>query len=316
MKRSVEQMIPDVWRLFLANLVLFVPPVFIFFVYIAIFFAFAVGFGFSVFLKVSDWKEALSTFSEDTWRELLSQVSLFAGAMFLSFLAVLFVVNVIHGSGWGNMFSRAAAAGRTGLGDYFEGISRFVLRIAAGSILKLCVQMIPVLGSAVVVAGLVLGGGGGGWAAGGVAALLLFPLVLASELAIALFLWMWRPACFIEDVSAVEAFSRSFSFVRKNFFQIVILFLIWIVAGMFVAGLFALIRFAGQMAVQSGGWETGLAALYLMITFGANVVSSLLSLAIATFFLLFFYRLYVERTPAPGVPPGPPPPPDYGVEWL
>ena len=296
MKKTIEQMIPEVWKVFRENLIIFIPPAFVFILYGLVFVAFAAIFVVTMAVKIGTLTNLFSNFTIENWKSLLSDVTIYSVLIFLLFLCVMFFISILHGAGWGNMFACAAVSGKTGFGDYLDGITRFTVRIGAGTILKMCLQVIPFLLWGVLIVAVAMAYWEK-WTVLIAFLILLLPPILLLEMLIGLFLWMWRPACLIDNIGAVEAFGRSIKFVKSNFVYVILVFLLWFVSSIFISGVFLLISLLGQTLLQSLGREQNF-LLPFFLSMNINLLSWSVSSIIMVYFILFFYILYKERSDA------------------
>ncbi|MEW6202689.1 MAG: hypothetical protein AB1546_11970 [bacterium] len=293
MRKNIEQMIPEVWKVFRSNLVVFVPPVFVFVVYSIVTVSFIVMFFLSISLKISGLTGFFTDFRVEELKSLLTQVTAYSIVMLIIFGILMLIISVIHAAGWGNMFACAAVNGTTNLGDYFDGITRFTVRIGAGTILKMCVQVIPLLLAAVLIAAVMIAFPRQ-WITFSAAAIFLVPPLILLELVLGLFLWMWRQACFIEDIGVVAAFSRSMEFVKNNLIQVILVFVMWIVCSVFISGVFMFLSLLFHTLSQSL-MKDGMFLMPFFISLNINLLSWAVGTIVMVFFLFFFYVLYKER---------------------
>jgi hypothetical protein len=95
-----------------------------------------------------------------------------------------------------------------------------------------------------------------------------------------LFTVFWIPAIVVSDMHLYQALSRSFSFVKENFYTVIGFAGLWIIADRFVGTIFP-----GSTSVAKG---------YLIVT--PSALGGVFQVLIQAFFVLLLYSIYVDRT--------------------
>ncbi|MFH1539919.1 MAG: hypothetical protein ABIH66_13280 [bacterium] len=293
MKKSVEQMLPEVWRALWRNPVIFVPPVAVFFLFALITAGFSAIFLGSIVSEIHNIGDLYSHFAYGNWPATVADFTIYTALMLCAFLTVVLLILLFHSAGWGNMFARAAATGVTSLGDYFGGISRFTVRVSVGVFLKQCIHLAPALFCAALWAVFMIVFAESR-AVVSLCFLLLLPPFIVVQGLICFFLSMWRPALFIEDLPVVEAFGRSYRVVRGNWLSLILIFVIRFAGTLLVFGAFSVLTTTGQHVLRE--LENVMRIpLGPAMSASAGLLSWLLGFVISVFFTLYFYVFYHNR---------------------
>jgi hypothetical protein len=286
---KLEDVFQKVWRLLGRNPALAVPPVVAavvnFCVFLTIVYLFFVQSA-AAFEQLS-WRGSASFYAALT--SLIGDIGCYAVTMLLPLVSARTVVLIINNAGWGLMMARTATTGETSLRDYLEGVVAYSPRLVLAWLLQSSLASIPVLGFAVILLGSVALDLGSAFTT----MLFMFglPLTIVVECAILVVLWMWRPACFIDDVPVVEAFRRSISFVSSHLGDI---FAGIMTCGLFMAVLIGLnASFQWLLAAASPGASMLFPVVVLSIC--VKLISLAAAFAICAYFNLFFNVIYCMK---------------------
>jgi len=318
-EKTFSQRLGETWDLLVGNLVLFLPAIGIFFLNTIVygFLALALFFGcLREFLALGYDLSNPYSIPYMHMAEFFGRFIYLITGLFVIFVLYSAAISIIHRSGWGNMFARVARGGKAGLGDYFEGITKFSGRMLWFVIVRGSIMWIPPM--AVLIAAAMIGAGGGNSAAPGVVMVLFLGggLVALVEIVIFFYTWMWRPAMFVRDMPVMDAFFEGISFTGRNIGNLLLYLFLWLGVTMAVFG--ALSVLDTLFSSMTGNDDGTVAAVAITMGVAVNLFRAVLALVIRVYFSIFYYKFYADeygrpkskpvRTPRPALPPVPPRP--------
>lgn len=294
MKKPLSISIREVWSLFLDNLVLLVPAAAVWFISLAFYGLIALVFFLTCWRSFKELLSGVQGFSDLSFSELWGWAV--SGAVYLigmAAVAVMFQIalSILHGAGWGRMFERAAARGKTGLGDYFEGIARFSGRMFWYAMLRGGILGLPLTALMVFVTAAV--------AAGAYQAAVLIAIagvfgVIFSTMAISFVTWMWKPAMFVRDIGAMEGMYAGFRFTMKRLGGLVVIWLLWFGFSMTIGMLFSAVALPVQFMMGQEG-PAGAKATLFAVGVGIRMLNSLVAMLMSVYFVLFLFKYYSDE---------------------
>jgi len=231
------------------------------------------------------------------------------GLLILGILALVMYSAVF--AGWGNMNRFALTRRKTYFGDFKAGFRKYFGRVVAAAVITVVVLLVLALAGLATIISIGLpvlrrimerisGQGLTGPIAGEPLETLARVIRLAASsggvvlvfLTLAglwlLFTLFWIPAIVVSDLGLFSALSRSFSFVKRNFYTVIGYAGLYIIAERFTRTIFP--------GGGGGGGGGGVGAGY---GFGFGIAPALegvFQVLIQAFFILLLYAIYVDRT--------------------
>jgi len=315
MRKPFDLILRETWRLFVANLVIFVPVVGVWFVTFGFYLFLGVTFVLTNFLKIKDLIagfDGTTGFSEKLVLDWIGRSVVYIIGMLLVVVLFQTFIIVVNGAGLGLMYARAATKGKTTLGDYFEGIGAFSWRSLMIVSIRGGMVSLPFLAVLTVIATVLIVSGNDMKSAGGFLAAAMIVMILgmlgAAVLAgiISFLTWMWKPAVFIRDIGTMEGLRESLRFVRRRAGGMILILLLWIaftsVVSMFSSMM--LISISGPM--QTGGADS-FNPMAVFMPFGIQFFNFFVQTLASVFFVLLYYKYYADEWQTPEVPARPSP---------
>lgn len=230
------------------------------------------------------------------------------GLLILSILALVMYSAVI--AGWGNMNRFALMRRKTYFGDFRSGFEKYFGRVVTAVVITVVVPLVLALAGLATIISIdlpvlrrimerITSPGLTGPIAGEPLEILERVIKLAASsggvvlvfLTLAglwlLFTLFWVPAIVVSDLGVFSALSRSFSFVRRNFYTIIGYAGLYIIAERFTHTIFP---------GGGGGGGGGVGADY---GFGFGIAPALegvFQVLIQAFFVLLLYAIYIDGT--------------------
>ncbi|MFA6449263.1 MAG: hypothetical protein WCX65_07350 [bacterium] len=299
MQKPIDELIHETWALFARNLVLLVPMIAYWFVLAGFYTVVAVVVVVTNFLKIKDIAMRISgsaSFPGEAVAGWLAHSVMYLMAML--FIVFLFqtLLSVLQSAGMGRMFARAATEGRTGLGDYFEGIGKFSGRAFYIAALKGGILMLPMLGISILMLIVSLSIKGKE-----VLPVLIVLFVfgvfgtIALSAIVSFLTFMWKPAVFIRDISAVDGLSEGFRFVIRRIGGVLIILLIWIAFGMVIGMPASLAQAFLNPSITGQNQQPGFTLIMLAVVMGVQFVTMIVRMLGMDFFVLMYYKYYADE---------------------
>jgi hypothetical protein len=230
-----------------------------------------------------------------------------AAIVILAFLAYAYVL-----AGWAEMNKNAALRGRTLFNDFWVGTKAYFGRILVGivvlAIIYLVLVIVGLAATFVVILPLVMHFLPSGMATGGlppipqgmpeisriVAAVGntvgIWLVILTFVGLVFLFTVFWVQSAAIDNVGALRALGRSISFVKNNFMTTLGIAALYIIATGFTGAIFP------GGGGGGGGGGAGAAGGYGFSLVIPAPLQAIFRLLITTFFMLYLFVVYAEKT--------------------
>jgi hypothetical protein len=261
------------------------------------------------FLKIKDLASQFGgsrSFPGDMLAGWLAHSILYLVAMVFVMMLFVTLLAVLQSAGMGRMFARAATEGKTGMGDFFEGIGTFTGRTFSIAMLKGGIIMLPMLAVSVLMLIVALMIRGDNALPAMIALLVLGTLgTIAASAVVGFLTWMWKPAVFIRNIGALEGLAASYKFVTKRLGGVIIILLMWIAFGMVIgmpssiAQMFVNPAFVGQHQTPAYG------VTMVMFFAGIQFVTIIIRTLGMIFFVLMYYKYYADEWQNLDAPPAP-----------
>jgi len=301
MKKPLEVMISEVWKLFAGNIILAAPAAGVAILNIIVYgFLAAVLF----FLCIKDFLGMGYNLNDPhsiPYSEMLSYFGQFV--FYLAGIIIIIVIynmliSIFHRAGWGYMHARAVVTGKADISDYFAGIAGFSGRMFWFTAVRMSILWVPPLillvlaavtakeyesqAPFIFVAAI----------ASGAAFIILVEIVLWF------YMWMWRPVMFVKNIPVMDALFESISFTNRHIWPLMIFFILWICLIFTTGVVFALFNTMANVMMGSPDSPAAFAgsAGFVSLFIARWGVSLLMKIV----FSLFYYNYYFEETTSSG----------------